>query len=174
MSVSPAPPPRHLPPWHVVETEFEPRRPRATAVSVLLWQAAAVACAAGVVLAVADLDQVRAALSADVVRQFPNESLETWDRVVTAALAVIVGVGAVIPLLQLGFALAMRSRRRWARMVLIVVGLLEAGHVVIALGALPRPALVGLGSAVGLAVVATFAMFLPASNKWLSSRGGRS
>jgi len=169
-NVLPPPRPEHLPPW-LIEPEEEPRRPRVVGVSTVLWLASIAVGAAGIGLMLVDLDNVRANLLADVARQLPTELPSTWERVTAAALAVITGGGAVILLLQLGFALAMRNGHRWARIALIPTGLAGLGHALIAAGALPRPALAGIPAA--LAVAGAITMFLPASNVWFNGWGGR-
>jgi hypothetical protein len=74
-------------------------------------------------------------------------------------------------LLQLGFTLAMRSRRRWARIALVLAGLIGAGHALIAAGAVPQPVLLGLSAAAALAGIV--AMFQPVCNVWFAARSGR-
>jgi len=141
-------------------------------VSTVLWLAAVAIGTAGLVLTLVDLDQVRAAVLADVTGQLPNELPSTRDRVAAAVLGVIIGGGAVIVLLQLGFTLAMAKRRRWARVALVLIGLIAVGYDLGAVGAVPLPVLIGLAAAAALA--GTVAMFLPAANVWLRPvRGGR-
>jgi hypothetical protein len=140
------------------------------AVATVLWLAAVAAGAAGIVLTLIDLDQVRSAVLAEVTRQFPNELPATMDRVGTAVLTVVLSGGALILVLQLGFTLAMRSRRRWARIALVLVGLMGVGHGLIAAGVVLQPLLVGLPAAAALAGAA--AMFLPQSNVWFAHNSG--
>jgi hypothetical protein len=139
-------------------------------VSTALWLLAAALGAAVIALTLIDLDHVRASVLADVTQQFPDETAATRDRVLTAVLTVMVGGGTVILLLQLGFALAMRSRRRWARIALVPVGLAGVGHALITVGAIAGPLLAGAVAAV--AVAATVTMFLPASNLWFTAHSG--
>lgn len=168
--LAPPPRPRHEPPW-LEQPVVVPPRPRAVTVSTVLWLAAVAVGAASIVLTLADLDQVRASVLADVARQLPNELPATRDRVATAVLAVIAGGGAVIMLLQLGFALALSARRRWARVALVLVALLGLGYDLIAAGAVPQPVLIGVAAAAALA--GAVAMFLPVSSRWLAARPGR-
>jgi len=167
--LAPPPRPRHAQPWPVEPAPIPPR-PRTVTVATVLWLAAVAIGAAGIVLTLTDLDQVRAAVLADVTGQLPNELPATRDRVATAVLTVLIAGGAVILVLQLGFTLAMRSRRGWARIALVLVGLMGLGHALIAAGAAAQPLLVGLPSAAAIAGAVT--MFLPRSNMWFTANSG--
>ncbi|HEV8559804.1 MAG TPA: hypothetical protein VGR06_25990 [Actinophytocola sp.] len=136
----------------------------------MLWLTAAVAGLATIGLTVAELDQVRETILAEVTRRFPNESPATQDRVGSAALLVIVAGGALISLLQLTFGLAVRSRRRGTRVALVLVWLISLGHSLVAAAAVPQPALVGAAAAAAFAGLVW--MFLPVSNTWFANRGG--
>jgi hypothetical protein len=136
----------------------------------MLWLTAAVAGLATIGLTLAELDQARDTILTEVTRRFPNESPATRDRVGSAALLVIVAGGALISLLQLGFGLALRSRRRAARIALTLVWLIGLGHSLVAAAAVPQPALVGATAAAAFAGLVW--MFLPASNAWFAGRGG--
>lgn len=175
----PAPPPRpHYelrPP--LAEAAAQPR-PRAVAWSAGLWLAAVLAGLASAVLVLLNFDQLRADLLADVTQQFPDETQVTRERVVAAVLAFLIGSGVLIVLMQLGCALAMRSRRRWARVALVPLWLLGAGYSLAVLGGLPWPALIAASVAMGLSAilstVAAVVMFLPASNSWFAGSSGSS
>jgi hypothetical protein len=149
-------------------------RPASMVIAVGLWLAAVALGAASIVLILLDLQQVHGALLAQVVQQFPNEAAATQQRVANTALAILVGAGGVVVLLQLVCAIAMRARRRLARPVLVALWLLGAVQNVFMAGVVPGPVLVGLVTATGLATTATVAMFLPPSNAWLAGRGAAS
>ncbi|MEO6090473.1 MAG: hypothetical protein ABIQ18_45970 [Umezawaea sp.] len=134
-------------------------RPRTATVSVLLWFATVVAEAAGALL---DFTQLRGDLVTEVMLRFPDESATTRERVVVAALAILIGSGVLTALLQIGFATALKGGRKWARVALVPIGLGGA----VAFGVVSQPALAGLVPATGAAV----AMFLPASSTWLAGR----
>jgi len=168
-NLAPPPRPRHEPPW-LEPREVAPARPRAVNVSAMLWLTAAVAGLATIGLTLAELDQVRETIVTEVTRRFPNESPATKDRVGSAALGVIVAGGALISLLQAGFGLALRSRRRAFRVALVLVWLISLGHGLVAAAAVPQPALVGAAAAAAFAGLVW--MFLPTSNQWFASRGG--
>jgi hypothetical protein len=139
-----------------------PPKPRAVTVSVGLWLVTAIVALVGVVLAVLNLDRLRGDLLAQVLREFPAESVATRERVVVVALGILIGSGVLVALVQLGFAAALNARRRWARVALLPVGLVGA----VVLAALPGAALLGVVPAAGAAV----SMFLPASNAWFKGR----
>ncbi len=176
----PAPPPRPRHQLRPLPASMPAQpRPGTMTTAVRLWAFAAVAGAVGVTLIMLDLDQVRSELVAEVTREFPNEAPVVRDRAAVAALAILVGSRVLVEALQWGAVLAVRSRRRWARPVLVPLWLFGVVHCAFSAGRLPPPALVGLVTASALASAAVVAMFLPAANAWLSgraaglSRGGR-
>jgi len=158
--------------------EVNPPRPRALVVSVILWLSAAlIAATAGVVVVLLQLDVLRADLLAQSQAQFPTETPATVERVVTAALAVLLGSWAAIEVLVLLCALMLAGRRRVAkaaRMALVPLWLVRTVHGAVVLGvtAMPVPVLLVVAQVVGLAAIVV--MFLPASSTWLAGRGGRS
>jgi len=169
-----APPPRpeyELPP--PAEAIARPR-PLSMVIAVGLWLGAVVLAAASTVLILLDLQQLHGDLLAQVVQQFPNETAATQQRVANLALAILVGSGGLVVLLQLVCAIAMHARRRLARLVLVALWLLGAVQNVFIAGVVPGPVLAGLVTATGLATMATVAMFLPPSNAWLAGRGAPS
>ena len=147
--------------------------------SVRLWLAAAAVAMITTGLALLNFDQLRGQLLAEVVRQFPDAPPATRERVAAVTLLILIGSGVLVWLLQAGFALAMRSRRRLARLALVPLWLLGAVHAFFVLGAVVSPVLLGLPVllgfpvAVGLAAIAAVLMFLPASNAWLAPSSGR-
>lgn len=168
--LAPPPRPRHLPPW-LEQEPVEVPRPRAVNVAAGLWLVAVAIGAVSVALTLVDLEQVRAAILADVTRQLPGEAAGTRDRVAAAVLGIVIGGGALIMLLQLTFALGLRAGKRWARVALVLIGLIGVGYGLVAVGAVPQPVLVG-GTAAAT-VGGAIAMFLPVSTRWLKSGGRR-
>jgi hypothetical protein len=136
--------------------------------SVRLWLAAVVVTMITAGLALLNFDQLHGQLLAEVVREFPDEQPATRERVAAVTLLVLIGSGVLVGLLQAGFALAMRSRRRFARLALVPLWLLGAVHALFVLGTVVAPVLLGLPVAVGLSAIASVLMFLPASNAWLA------
>jgi hypothetical protein len=170
----PAPPPRpRFEFGSSLKQAVDRRKPRAMVWSVRLWLTAFAAVTVTAALALLNFDSLHADLLADVVREFPDETPAARDRVAAAALLILIGSGLLIGLLQVGFALAMGSRRRPARLVLVPLWLLGAIHALVVLGAVPSPVLLGLPVAVGLSATAAVAMFLPASSAWLAAQPGR-
>jgi hypothetical protein len=157
--------------------EVNPPRPRALVVSVVLWLGAVLVAATAGVLVVLQLEVLRADLLAQSQAQFPTETAATVERVVTAALAVLLGSWAAIELLVLLFALMLAGRRRVAkaaRLALVLLWLVQVVHGAVVLGVapMPVPVLLVVTQMVGLAAIVV--MFLPASNTWLARRGVRS
>ena len=176
----PAPPPRPQHAFRPALTELSApaQRPRSIAWSARLWLAAVGLSLFTTVLAVVDLDRLHAGLLADVVLRFPTEAPAARERVVAAALLILIGSGLLVALLQGAFALAMgarvrRARRRRARQALVPLWLLGAVHAVVTCGTLASPILLGLPVAVIVSTVAVVAMFRPASNAWLAGHAGR-
>lgn len=141
--------------------------------SVRLWLAAVAVAIVTAGLALLNFDQLHGQLLADVARQFPDELPATRERVAAATLLVLIGSGVLIAILQAGFALAMRLRRRFVRPALVPLWLLGAVHALFVLGTVTSPVLLGLPVAVGLSAIAAVLMFLPASNAWMAGSSGR-
>src|SRR5262249_19788102 len=96
-------------------------RPSSMVIAGRLWLAAGILGAASAVLVLLDRQQLHGELLAQVVRQFPNEAAATQQRVANLALAILVGSGALVVLLQLVCAIALHARRRLARLVLVAL-----------------------------------------------------
>jgi hypothetical protein len=140
-------------------------------IAVGLWLAAVVLGAASTVLVLLDLQQLHGDLLAQVMQQFPNEAAATQQRVANIALAVLVGSGGLVVLVELVCAIAMNARRRLARLALVALWLLGVVQNVFMAGVVTGPVLTGLVTATGLATIAIVAMFLPPSNAWMAGRG---
>jgi hypothetical protein len=170
----PAPPPR---PGFEFGSSFKPAvdkpKPPAMVWSVRLWLVAFAAATVTAALALLNFDQLHAGLLAKVVREFPDETPATSARATAAALLILIGSGLLIATLQAGFALAMGSRRRLARLALVPLWLLGAIHALAMFSTVRSPVLLGLPVAVGLSAIATAAMFLPTSSAWLAAPAGR-
>jgi hypothetical protein len=169
----PVPPPRPAFEFRSLARAAAPRRPRVMTWSVGLWLAAVTVTVATAALALLNFDQLYGRLLADVALEFPDETPATRERVVAATLLILIGSGLLIGLLQAAFALAMGSRRRWARLALVPLWLLGAIHGLAMFSTVPVPVLLGLLVAAGLSAIAAVAMFLPASNAWLAGTAGR-
>ncbi|TWP46284.1 hypothetical protein FKR81_36740 [Lentzea tibetensis] len=150
---------------------MRPAKPRTVKIALLLWIVAVVLQLASSMLTLLDLDQLRTDLLAEVSQGFPAESPVMKDRVVVAVLALLLGSGVLLALLQLGFASAMNKGKRWARLALVPLAAFGVVHAAIVFGALSSPLLAGLLAAAGVAVSAVVTSFLPASRVWFE--GGR-
>jgi hypothetical protein len=131
-------------------------------VSYWLWLAAAGVAVVAVVLALTRLDAIRAGLGRVVRDSDPSATADTVDRVVHASVLVIVIGGLVLGVAGGLFALGLRVRRKWARIMLTVVAVLSAAYgwlVVSATGWLVVAYAV-------LSVAAAVWMYLPGARRW--------
>lgn len=141
-------------------------RAGSVAVSYWLWTAAA---AFGLVAALAmalDLDGVQAAVRTLVDRDFPNESPVTKDRVVGASTAVLVGGAFALSVLTGLSAVAMRSGRGGARVMLVLLASVVVVEIVLAVEVVSPLVLLLLVVSVALGVAGAVMMYLPTSNTW--------
>lgn len=126
-----------------------------------LWIVAAVVQLVSSALAFVD---VRQAVVAEVAQRFPAESAVAQERVVVAVLALLLGAGLLIAVLELGLVRALNRGKRWALTASVILAGVVAVHaVVVAEGS---AFLVGLVVASGIAVVAVIVSFLPAARAW--------
>jgi hypothetical protein len=135
-------------------------------IAVWLWITAAVVQLASSVLALTEAQELLADLTAEVAQGFPAETAATRERVAVAVLALLLGAGSLMALLELGCVIALNRGKRWARNVLVLLAGVVVVHAVIAVGGLRSVFLVGLVVASGIAVVAVVVSFLPAARVW--------
>lgn len=131
-----------------------------------LWTVAVVVQLAGSALALTEAQELLADLTAEVAQGFPAEAAATREQVAVAVLALLLGAGVLLALLELGFVIALNRGKRWARNVLLLLAGVAVVHAVIAVGGLRSTFLVGLVVASGIAVLAVIASFLPAARAW--------
>lgn len=132
--------------------------------SWVLWLLAALATLVAVGLPLLGVGEFEADLLADVTRDFPAETQATRERVVGIAVAVLIGGGILLALLEAGFAAAMRSGRGGARIVLALL-LVPAGlHLWLLLGAASPITASALVIGTVLAAGAAVLMFLPGTH----------
>jgi len=141
-------------------------KPRVVKVAVLLWTTAVVLQLASSMLALVDVQRIRGDLLAEVAQGFPAEATTNQERVVVAVLALLIGAGVLIALLELGFVVALNRGKRWARVVLALLAVVAVAHAVIVVGGLRSMFLVGLVVGGGIAVGAVVVSFLPAARVW--------
>ncbi len=169
---SPAPPPRPSVATRAAPSEVAARpRPRVIDVSYWLWLAA---CLVGVITAAATLryyGELQAAVLSMVDRQFPAETPAMREEVATVALAILIGGGVVLILVQMALAIVMRSGRGWARFALIVPTLVGALYSVAVFGTAPMTTRVGLLTTTTVMLIAAVLMFLTNARSWFDHRG---
>ncbi|MGW4210081.1 hypothetical protein ACWEIJ_18980 [Lentzea sp. NPDC004789] len=134
--------------------------------AVWLWITVAVVQLTSSVLALTEARELVADLTAQVAQGFPAEAAVTRERVAVAVLALLIGAGVLLALLELGCAIALHRGQRWARVVLVLLAGAVVVHAVIAVGGLRSVFLVGLVVAGAIAVVAVVVSFLPAARVW--------
>jgi hypothetical protein len=163
------PPPRPNIAIRALTSEL-PVRPRAVHVSFWLWLGA---CLIGLITALVTLryfGELRATILAIVDRQFPQETPATRDKAATATLVTLIGAGAVIILIQMALAVAMRSGRSWTRFSLVGLSLLGGLYSVAVFGSAPLICRVGLIASVALMVSAVVPMFGPGARGWFAQQ----
>ena len=160
---------RPAPPHRPRLQRFQPVervKPAVVKTAVWLWIIAAVVQLASSALALTEAQELLADLTAEVAQGFPAETDVTRERVAVAVLALLVGTGVLLSLLELGFVIALNRGKRWARIVLSLLAGVVLVHAVIAVGGLRSVFLVGLVVASGIAVLAVIFSFLPAARVW--------
>ncbi|MGH3914502.1 MAG: hypothetical protein ACRDTC_14020 [Pseudonocardiaceae bacterium] len=143
-------------------------RPRVVDVSYWLWLAA---CLMGVITVAATLiyfSELQAGMLSMIEQRFPSETPATREQVATAAVAILIGAGVLVVLVQMTLAILLHSGRGWARFALVVFGILGTGYGVVVVGAAPVVTKAGLGATVGLMVLAGVLMFLPRARTWFA------
>lgn len=145
-------------------------RPRVVDVSYWLWLGA---CLVGVITAAVTLryfGELRAVMLSIVERQFPQEAPATREKAAIATVAVLIGAGVMIVLVQLALAIVMHSGRGWARSALVLLTLLGALYGAAVFGSAPAVSQAGLVISVVLMVSAAVPMFLPGTRVWFAQR----
>ena len=145
-------------------------RPRIIDLSYWLWL---LACLVGVITAAATLryfGDLQDAMFSIVGRQFPGEARATHAEVATAAVAILIGAGVVVILVQMGLAMAMHSGRGWARFALILPAGLGVIYSVAMFGTAPAMTKAGLVATTVLMIIAVVPMFLPDARAWFAQR----
>jgi uncharacterized membrane protein len=147
-----------------------PARPRAVDLSYWLWFGA---CVFGMITTVATLryfGELQTIVLTIIEQQYPLETAVTREKAAWATVATLIGAGALIILVQLLLALAMRSGRGWARFTLVGFTVLGALYGVVVLGAAPTISRAGLLASIAMMVIASVPMFLPATRPWFARR----
>jgi hypothetical protein len=164
---SAAPPPRPNVAIKALTSEI-PVRPRVIDVSFWLWVGA---CLIGLITALVTLRyfaELRTMILVIVEQQFPKETPATRDEAAIATVATLIGAGALIVLVQLALAVAMRAGRSWARFALVGLGLLGTLYSVAVFGSAPLISRIGLLASTALMVSAMVPMFLVGARTWFA------
>ena len=139
-------------------------RPWAVTLSCWLWWLAAMWAVATVAATVGRLEAVRAELGQAVRDSDSSATADRVEQVVDLSVLVIIGGGALFGILVVLLASRLRAGRRWARLALTFVAALVVAYGVLVVGVTGWFVL----GYVGLVVVATVLMYLPAGGRWLS------
>ena len=113
--------------------------------------------------------------------EIPNTTAESLERAVSVTVWVAVGSLALVILLLAVFAVLMVKRQNWARIALMVVGVMSVPASVIAVDALSDDAavtnrtyvLIGIGLQALLILIAAVLMYRPVANIWFSTKPPR-
>jgi hypothetical protein len=149
-------------------------RPRAIAVSFWCWLVAGVVVGGTVALAYTKLDPMRTEFARLARDRDPGATQATIDRVASASVLIVIGTGAVLCLLCLALAAALRGGRGWGRVFLTVVALVAVAYAALVSSAVTDPMLDDLRSPVTagllgftvLVLVAAVCMYLPGTTAW--------
>lgn len=172
-----APPPRpstarlSMPPMATLE---ELARPKALTFSFWCWILGSLVVGAAAALSATKIDAMRTEFARLATERDSAASQSTIDSVAAASVLIVVGTGALLAVLGLLLALAMRSGRGWARVFLTVIGIVAIGYAAVVSSALTDPMLDDLrapvtGGLLGyivLVLVATIWMYLPGTTAW--------
>jgi hypothetical protein len=153
----------------------EPPRPRAAAISAVLWFAACAAGGFGLLAAMMDGAALRAKLEAAAAEADPTASAQRVDSGVDTTILLVLGVVALLVVVTLVGAALLLRKPRWSRWLLLVTGLmtLAAGAVAqsVVTGGVDLDR-IGFLVQVGLVVPALVTLFLRSTRAWLRGRGG--
>jgi hypothetical protein len=147
-----------------------PPRPRVIELSYWLWVGA---CLLGVITVIVTLrffGELKAVVLAIVDRQDPLETSATRDKVAGATVATLIGAGALLAVVQMAFAVTMRSGRGWARFALVGLTILGGLYSVAVFDAAPAISRAGILGSGALMVIALVPMFFPGARRWFADR----
>ncbi|MGI9029447.1 MAG: hypothetical protein ACR2HP_05605 [Ilumatobacteraceae bacterium] len=152
-------------------------RPVSLTLAVVLWS---LSCLAGLLIVayfVTRLDGVRLLLEPVIRERDPDISQSTLDNTVITVIIASLGLVGLFVLLELWLALLVGSQRNWARVLLILFGLIGLTVTVATCLLLTDGGLVArrwllatLGAQVLLALIGTITMYLPEPNRWFRMR----
>ena len=123
-----------------------------------------------VVVTLRSFGDLKALVLAIVEHQYPLETPTTREKVARAAVATLIGAGALIVLVQLAFAFMMRSGRGWARFTLVGFTILAALYSYVVFDTASTIYRAGMLASTALMVIAWVPMFLPDTRTWFANR----
>jgi hypothetical protein len=149
-------------------------RPRAVTVSFWSWVLASLVVAAAVALQSTRIEPMRTEFTRVASTSDPGASPEIIDRVAGVSVLLLLGVGALLGLLGLMLARALRAGRNWARIVLTLVAVIAIGYAAFLVtaandamfGTLRNPISQVLLAYAATITVAAVSMLLPAAKPW--------
>jgi hypothetical protein len=155
--------------------------PRSVIASLWIWIISCLVPLVAIIYSVTRLDDVRAHLRATAMIEDPSATAESLDRVVNVTMWIALAALAVPVVVEIILAIVMANRRNWARVLLLLAGLLGIPAAAIAFGALSDDAAasknnlaIGIAVQALLVVVAIVLMFVPSANHWFrTSRRAR-
>jgi len=154
-----------------------PPTPRSVIASLWSWIASCLVPLAAIAYSITRLDDVRATLRATAVVESPDATAESLDEVVDVTIWIALAALAAPAVIVTILALLMVNRRNWARILLLLFGLISVPAAAIAFGALSDDAVASKNNlAIGIAVqallvlIASVLMFLPSANLWFRTR----
>lgn len=145
------------------------------------WLASCLFPIIAITYAVSRMSDVRAHQRAIALAETPDSTAVSLDRVVSVTVWLALAALALPVIIELVLAILMVKRAAWARIGLLIVGIVAVPAALVAIDALSDDAavtnrnyvLVGIGLQALLAVIGAVLMFRPTSNAWFNSRPRR-
>jgi len=151
--------------------------PISVVVSMWAWIFSCVVPLLAIVYSLTRLDDVRTHLQGTALIETPDKTAESIDRVVTITVSIALVSLAVPIIFEIILAILMVNRRNWARMMLLLFGLIGIPAAAIAFGALSDDGAanknnltIGISVQALLVLFAIIVMFLPSANYWFRTR----
>lgn len=142
------------------------------------WLASTIFPMIAITYALSRMSEVREHQRAIALAKAPDSTAASLDRSVNVTVWIAVAALAVVVAVVMILAILMVKRRAWARIGLLVAGVVEATVSLIAVDALSDDAaavnrtyvLIGIGLQVLLALIGAILMYRPAANTWFNTR----
>ena len=152
--------------------------PQSVRLSLWVWLASCLFPMIAITYALSRLTNVRAHQRAIALIETPAATAVSLDRAVTVTIWIAIASLALPIALEVVFAILMVKRQNWARVALLVVGLVAVPASLIAVDALSDDAavtnrtyvLIGIAVQAVLVLVAAVLMYRPDANIWFRTR----